>query len=66
MMRSQKEIMDEADKIFRLHWACVDNRIQERPAPVGMNESIVMERRRALFWLIGHQNEEWETISMDT
>ena len=66
MMRSQKEIMDEADKIFRLHWACVDSRIQERPAPVGMNESIVMERRRALFWLIGHQNEEWETISMDT
>ena len=65
-MRSQKVILDEADKIYRLHWACVDSRIQERTAPAGMNESIVMERRRGLFWLIGHQNENWDTISMDT
>ncbi|MEQ6354804.1 DUF4272 domain-containing protein [Lysinibacillus sp. M3] len=65
-IRSQEEILDEADKIYRYHWACVDSRIQERPAPAGMNESIVMERRRGLFWLIGHRNEEWDTISMDT
>lgn len=66
VMRSQEEILDEADKIYRYHWACVDSRIQERPAPAGMNESIVMERRRGLFWIIGHRNEEWDTISMDT
>ncbi|MFC9540333.1 DUF4272 domain-containing protein [Lysinibacillus sp. NPDC056959] len=66
VMRSQEEILDEADKIYRYHWACVDSRIQERPAPVGMNESIVMERRRGLFWMIGHRNEEWDSISMDT
>lgn len=65
-MRSQEEILDEADKIYRLHWACVDNRIQNRTAPAGINESIVMERRRGLFWLIGHHNEDWDTISMDT
>ncbi|OXS72821.1 hypothetical protein B1B04_14455 [Lysinibacillus sp. KCTC 33748] len=66
VMRSQEEILDEADKIYRYHWACVDSRIQERPAPAGMNESIVMERRRGLFWIIGHRNEDWDTISMDT
>ncbi|MBG9455588.1 hypothetical protein ABE61_16330 [Lysinibacillus sphaericus] len=66
IMRSQEEILDEADKIYRYHWACVDSRIQERTAPAGMNESIVMERRRGLFWMVGHRNEEWDTISMDT
>ncbi|WP_418301922.1 DUF4272 domain-containing protein [Lysinibacillus fusiformis] len=65
-MRSQEEILEETDKIYRLHWACVDSRIQEQTAPAGMNESIVMERRRGLFWLIGHQNEDWDTISMNT
>ncbi|MDM5250757.1 DUF4272 domain-containing protein [Lysinibacillus sp. G4S2] len=65
-MRSQEEILDEADKIYRYHWACVDSRIQEQTAPANMNESIVMERRRGLFWMIGHRNEEWDTISMDT
>jgi len=65
-MRCQAEILDEADKIYRLHWACVGNRIQNRTAPAGINESIVVERRRGLFWLIGHQNEDWDTISMDT
>ncbi|MEB2300217.1 DUF4272 domain-containing protein [Lysinibacillus xylanilyticus] len=65
-MRSQEEMLDEADKIYRYHWACVNSRIQERPAPAGINESIVMERRRGLFWMIGHRNEEWDTISMDT
>lgn len=66
VMRSQEEILDEADKIYRYHWACVDSRIQERSAPVGMNESIVMERRRGLFWMIGHRNDGWDNMSMDT
>ncbi|MGY3185821.1 DUF4272 domain-containing protein [Lysinibacillus sp. TE18511] len=65
-MRNQEEILDEADKIYRYHWACVDSRIQEQTAPAGMNESIVMERRRGLFWMIGHRDEAWDTISMDT
>ncbi len=66
VMRSQKEILDEADKIYRYQWACVDSRIKDQAAPAGMNESIVMERRRGLFWMIGHRSEEWDNISMDT
>lgn len=65
-MRSKEEMMDEADRIYRLHWACVNSRIQGEEAPAGMNESIVMERRRGLFWIIGHRDEEWDHISMDT
>jgi hypothetical protein len=65
-MRSREEIMDEADKIYRLHWACVNNRINGQEAPAGMNESIVVERRRGLFWMIGRFDEAWDDISMDT
>ncbi|NOU98689.1 DUF4272 domain-containing protein [Paenibacillus planticolens] len=65
-MRSREEILDEADKTYRLHWACVNSRIQGQDAPSGMNESIVMERRRGLFWMVGCDNEEWDRISMDT
>lgn len=65
-MRNKEEILDEADKIYRLHWACVNSRIQGQEAPADMIESIVMERRRGLFWMIGHLDEGWDHISMDT
>lgn len=65
-LRSHEEILDEADRIYRLHWACVNSRIHDEEAPAGMNESIVMERRRGLFWMIGRFDEAWDDISMDT
>ncbi|SDG60185.1 protein of unknown function [Fontibacillus panacisegetis] len=65
-MRSAEEILDEADKIYRMHWACVNHRIQGKEAPAGISESVVMERRRGLFWALGYRNEEWDHISMDT
>lgn len=65
-MRNEEEIMDEADKIYRLHWACVNSRVNGQEAPRGMDESIVMERRRGLFWMMGHRDEQWDDITMDT
>lgn len=64
--RSSEEILDEADKIYRLHWACVNARIQGMQPASGLIESVVMERRRALFWLIGDRDESWDHIHMDT
>ncbi|MCS7463501.1 DUF4272 domain-containing protein [Paenibacillus doosanensis] len=65
-LRSREEILDEADKIYRLHWACVNSRIHGQEAPAGMNESVVMERRRGLFWMVGCDREDWDHIPMDT
>ncbi|WP_334077465.1 DUF4272 domain-containing protein [Paenibacillus sanfengchensis] len=65
-LRRPEEILDEADKLYRLHWACVNERIKGQPAPAGMNESIVLERRRALFWMLSYRDEAWDDISMDT
>ncbi|WP_400164502.1 DUF4272 domain-containing protein [Brevibacillus sp. TJ4] len=65
-LRRPEDILDEADKIYRLHWACVNDRIQGREPAGGLIESVVMERRRGLFWMIGHRDEAWDDISMDT
>jgi hypothetical protein len=63
-LRRKEEIIDEADKIYRLHWACVNNRIKGLEAPAGLNEGIIVERRRGLFWMMGEG--EWDNIAMDT
>ena len=54
-LRNAEEILDEADLIYRLHWACVHDRINAREATASMHESIVIERRRGLFWLINYK-----------
>lgn len=66
-MRSADEILDEADLIYRYHWACVDARIHGRPMPGGMNEEVVVERHMALNWLIGDEKaQDWDHIVVDT
>ncbi|MDN4069677.1 DUF4272 domain-containing protein [Paenibacillus vini] len=65
-IRRPEDMLDEADKIYRLHWACVNARIKGEEAPAGLIESVVLERRRALFWMIGHRDEAWNDISMNT
>lgn len=65
-MRRSEELLEEADKIYRLHWACVNARINGEAAPAGLNESVVMERRRGLFWMLGDEGEAWDYIRMDT
>ncbi len=65
-LRSQSEILDAADLIYRYHWAVVDARIHSREAPAGLDGGIVMERHYALNWLIGYMDQEWDDVSTDT
>jgi hypothetical protein len=65
-LRTQGEILDAADLIYRYHWAVVDARINGREAPAGLDGGVVMERHYALNWLIGYMDEEWDEISTDT
>lgn len=66
MPRSKKEILDEADLILRLNWACVNARIKNEPAPGNLDGSVVYERHYALNWLTGYMNQEWDSVSTDT
>lgn len=65
-LRSKKEILDQADLILRLDWACTEARIKKQSAPGGLNGEVVVERHHALNWLIGYGGQEWDEVSTDT
>jgi hypothetical protein len=65
-MRSKKEILDEADLIYRYHWATRDAEINGRDSPAGLESGVVYERHYALNWLIGYMEQEWDDVSTDT
>ncbi len=65
-LRSKKEILDQADLILQLDWACVDARTKNQPAPGKLDKGIVYERHYALNWLINYLQEDWDDVSTDT
>ena len=65
-LRPLAQILDEADLIYRYHWAVVEARIQGEPVPAGLDPGVAMERHHALNWLIGYLGQDWDDISTDT
>lgn len=66
-LRDIDEILDENDLIFRYNWACVDARIKGHEAPSGLDSSVVLERHKALNWLIDFdENDDWDGQSTNT
>lgn len=65
-LRSKKEILDQADLILRIDWACVSARLKKEAAPGKLNADIVSERHYSLNWLINYMNEAWDDVTTDT
>jgi len=65
VVRSKEEILDEADLIYRYNWACVDARINSRPMEI-IDPGVVLERHRALNWLINYCDQDWDDVTTDT
>jgi hypothetical protein len=65
-LRSKEEILDQADLIYRIHWACVDARTKNQAAPAKLDASVVYERHHVLNWLISYMNQHWDDVSTDT
>ena len=65
-LRSQREILDAADLIYRYHWAVVDARVNGGDPPKGIDAGVVMERHYTLNWLFGYSDQDWDDISTDT
>ena len=66
-LRPIEDILDQADLIYRYHWACVDARINGREMPGGLLESVVMERHAGLNWLIGaYDSDDWDDVPVHT
>ena len=62
-LKSDVDIYTMLDFYYRLHWYCVDERINGRQAKI--SEGIVYERRKALEWLMD-KNSNWDDIEMST
>lgn len=65
-LRSKQEILDQADLILRISWACEDARINGKSAPGNLNAEVVMERHYSLNWLINYMDENWDDVTTDT
>lgn len=60
-----EEILDMLDLYYRYHWACRQHRIDYGKTEFIINEEVVVERRRALEWLISDVTD-WNVIHLDT
>lgn len=65
-LRDVSSILDEADLIYRYHWALVDAELYDTAKPQGLLAPVVEERHRALNWLIGYQDQDWDEVTTDT
>jgi hypothetical protein len=65
-LRTKKEILDQADLILRLDWACVSARVKKEPAPGNLDKGVVFERHHSLNWLINYMNQDWDNVTTDT
>jgi hypothetical protein len=63
--RPPQEILDAADYYYRLHWAAIELRIKGQKSEL-LDEGVIRERHRALNWLIGYLNQEWDNVTTDT
>lgn len=60
------EGLEQADLIYRYHWAVTDARVNAKDTPAGLDKGVVYERHCALNWLIGYMEQEWDEITTDT
>lgn len=65
-VRSKKEILDKADLIYRMDWACIDALMHGMNCPGEMNPGVVQARHKTLNWLIGWGNGDWDSVDTPT
>jgi hypothetical protein len=64
--RTDSEILDNLDLIYRIHWAVRDAQANDRDMPKELNESVVYERHYGFNWLVNYMEQEWDEVSTDT
>ena len=72
-LRSKNEILNQADLILRLNWACVNEKFMQEGKGrlfkedfVMLDKSVVYERHYSLNWLINYMSQEWDNVKTDT
>jgi Domain of unknown function (DUF4272) len=65
-LRPIADILDQADLIYRYHWAVRNARFKGQQIPADLDPGVTEERHYALNWLIGYQEQAWDHVSTDT
>lgn len=65
-MRPAEAILDALDLHYRLHWAVRQARLDEKPAPAGLDPGVVAERHHALNWLTRFEDADWDDVDTPT
>ena len=79
-MKPSEDILDRADLIYRMDWACVEARIRSAPKFLdkllkknsrnisgSLDHEVVVEQHKGYNWIIGaYGSEEWDNVSADT
>jgi len=65
-LRPIANILDEADLIYRYHWAVRNARIKGQQVPAALDPGVTEERHYALNWLIGSNEQTWDDVTTDT
>jgi Domain of unknown function (DUF4272) len=65
-LRPIADILDQADLIYRYHWAVRNAQIKGQQIPAALSPDVTNERHYALNWLIGYLEQAWDDVSTDT
>jgi hypothetical protein len=66
-LRPIASILDQADLIYRYHWAVRDAHLKGQPMPAALDPGVTAERHYAFNWLIGFwKDQAWDNITTDT
>ena len=66
MLRDPMEIDEELERIYQVHWAARDAVIHGEMSVSADQLTIIEARHRALNWLVGYCNQDWDDVSTDT
>ncbi len=62
-MRSKEELLQMQDLMMRYKWICLQHQIDNKPMPEALTPGIVVERHRALNWLVTEFfGKDWDNI----
>ena len=64
--RAARELLDALDETLRLHWVVRDAQLKQAPPPTSVLPGVVIERHRALNWLVRFENADWDEVDTPT
>ena len=65
-LRPATEILDALDLHYRLHWFLRQARLKQGVEVAGLDADVIMERHRALNWLVRFQHAGWDVVDTPT